>query len=114
MTEHQRLQKMRDLGIRLQELQLIRVEEGASYAATALNFLFQLYKIQKPLGLPLEQTLSVLARVVQQRHQLPYRRLGPDGLLEFFSNRFAVMQKDRIHPSYRHLTSVKPEHRFVS
>jgi hypothetical protein len=101
MTEHQRLQKMRDLGFRLQELQLIRVEAGASFAGAALTYLFNLYQVQKPAGMPLEQTLSMLARVVQQRHQLPYLRLTADAVLEFFSQRFAVMQKERIHPTYR-------------
>jgi hypothetical protein len=51
--------------------------------------------------MPLEQTLSILARVVLHRHQLPYRRLTADAVLEFFSQRFAVMQKERIHPTYR-------------
>jgi hypothetical protein len=101
MTEHQRLQKMRDLGFRLQELQLIRVDAGASYAGAALNYLFNLYQVPKPAGMPLEQTLSILARVVLHRHQLPYRRLTADAVLEFFSQRFAVMQKERIHPTYR-------------
>jgi hypothetical protein len=101
MTEHQRLQKMRDLGFRLQELQLIRVDAGASYAGAALSYLFNLYQVPKPAGMPLEQTLSILARVVLHRHQLPYRRLTADAVLEFFSQRFAVMQKERIHPAYR-------------
>ncbi len=101
MTEHQRLQKMRDLGFRLQELQLIRVDAGASYAGAALSYLFNLYQVPKPAGMPLEQTLSILARVVLHRHQLPYRRLTADAVLEFFSQRFAVMQKERIHPTYR-------------
>jgi hypothetical protein len=105
MTEHQRLQKMRDLGFRLQELQLIRVDAGASYAGAALSYLFNLYQVPKPAGMPLEQTLSILARVVQHRHQLPYRRLTADAVLEFFSQRFAVMQKERIHPTYRLSTS---------
>ena len=106
MTEHQRLQKMRDLGFRLQELQLIRVEVGASYAVAALSYLFNLYQVQKPAGMPLEQTLSILARVVQNRHQLPYRRLTADAVLDFFSQRFAVMQKERIHPTYRLSASI--------
>ena len=105
MTEHQRLQKMRDLGFRLQELQLIRVDAGASYAGAALSYLFNLYQVPKPAGMPLEQTLSILARVVQHRHQLPYRQLTADAVLEFFSQRFAVMQKERIHPTYRLSTS---------
>ena len=99
MTEHQRLQKMRDLGFRLQELQLIRVEVGASYAGAALSYLFNLYQVQKPAGMPLEQTLSILARVVQNHHQLPYRRLTADASIGFFQSTFCRDAK-RAHPSY--------------
>ena len=65
MTEHLRLQRIRDIGFRLQELQLIRVQAGASYAVSTLNFLFQLYRLPKPAGLTLEQALTRLQAKVE-------------------------------------------------
>jgi hypothetical protein len=101
MTEHLRLQRIRDIGFRLQELQLIRVQAGASYAASTLNFLFQLYRLPKPNGLTLEQALSQLATAVIARHQLPYTRLSADGVLQFFCQRFQVSHSALQHPGYR-------------
>lgn len=101
MTEHIRLQRIRDIGIRLQELQLIRVQAGASYASSALNFLFQLYQLPKPAGLTLEQALGLLGTAVINRHQLPYARLSVDGVLQFFCQRFQVGNNAVRHPTYR-------------
>jgi hypothetical protein len=101
MTEHLRLQRIRDIGFRLQELQLIRVPAGSSYAVSALNFLFQLYRLPKPAGLTLEQALSQLGTAVIARHQLPYARLSVDGVLQFFCQRFQVAVGALQHPSYR-------------
>jgi len=101
MTEHLRLQRIRDIGFRLQELQLIRVPAGSSYAVSALNFLFQLYRLPKPVGLTLEQALSQLGTAVIARHQLPYARLSVDGVLQFFCQRFQVTAGTLRHPSYR-------------
>ncbi len=101
MTENLRLQRIRDIGFRLQELQLIRVQAGASYAVSTLNFLFQLYRLPKPAGLTLEQALSQLGSAVIARHQLPYARLSADGVLQFFSQRFQVGHGALQHPTYR-------------
>ena len=97
MTEHIRLQRIRDIGFRLQELQLIRVQTGASYAVSAINFLFQLYRLPKPTGQSLEQ----LGAAVIARHQLPYARLSVDAVLQFFCQRFQVGHSAVKHPTYR-------------
>lgn len=101
MTEHLRLQRIRDIGFRLQELQLIRVQAGASYAVSTLNFLFQLYRLPKPTGLTLDQALSLLGTAIIAKHHLPYARLSVDGVLQFFSQRFQVCHSARQHPGYR-------------
>lgn len=101
MTEHLRLQRIRDIGFRLQELQLIRVQAGSSYAVSTLNFLFQLYRLPKPAGLTLDQALTLLGTAVIARHQLPYARLSVDGVLQFFCQRFQVSDSAIQHPSYR-------------
>lgn len=101
MQEHQRLQKIRDLGIRLHELQLINRRGDCSYAVLALNYLFGVYQINKPQGKPLTETLQLLADAVMIRHQLPYRRLTADSVLDFFSQRYQVAAPYLVHPSYR-------------
>ncbi len=101
MSEHHRLQKIRELGIRLQELQLIEVPAGASYASAALNFLFQLYRLPKPSGIRLEDALTLLGQAMIARHQLPYLRLNADGVLSYLQQRFAVGHSPRLHPGYR-------------
>jgi hypothetical protein len=101
MSEHHRLQKIRELGIRLQELQLIEVAPGASYASAALSFLFRLYRLPKPTGTRLEDALTMLGQAIISRHQLPYLRLNADGVLLFLQQRFAVGHSPRLHPGYR-------------
>ncbi len=101
MTEHLRLQRIRDIGFRLQELQLIRVQAGSSYVSSTLNFLFQLYRLPKPTGITLEQALTQLSTAVIARHQLPYARMSVDGVLQFFCQRFQVAGSALQHPSYR-------------
>ncbi|MBU1436667.1 MAG: hypothetical protein KJ930_17565 [Gammaproteobacteria bacterium] len=101
MQEHQRLQKIRDIGIRLQELQLVSRRGDCSYAVLALNYLFGVYQIAKPQGLPLAEMLQHLADAVMTRHQLPYRRLTADSVLDFFSQRYQVAAPFSVHPSYR-------------
>jgi len=104
MQEHQRLQKIRDLGIRLHELQLINRRGDCSYAVMALNYLFGVYQITKPQGVTLTETLQLLADAVVVRHQLPYRRLTADSVLDFFSQRYQVTAPYLVHPSYRRQT----------
>ena len=101
MLEHQRLQKIRDIGIRLHELQLINRRGDCSYAVLALNYLFGQYQLVKPQGVPLTEMLQQLADAVMKRHQLPYRRLTADSVLDFFSQRYQVAAPYMIHPSYR-------------
>ena len=101
MLEHQRLQKIRDIGIRLHEMQLIQRRGDCSYAVLALNYLFGVYQIAKPQGVTLTETLQQLADAVMTRHQQPYRRLNADSVLEFFCQRYQVLAPSQIHPSYR-------------
>lgn len=101
MSELQRLQKIRDIGLRLHELQLVSRTGQSSYAVLALNFLFSHYQLSKPVGLPLQETLQLLADAVMARHQLPYRRLSADGVLEFFSQRYQLSAPHQVHPGYR-------------
>ncbi|OBP16218.1 hypothetical protein A5320_02030 [Rheinheimera sp. SA_1] len=101
MQEYQRLQKIRDLGIRLHELQLINRRGDCSYAVMALNYLFGVYQIAKPHGLTLDDMLQQLADAVVVRHQLPYRRLTADSVLDFFSQRYQVAAPYLVHPTYR-------------
>lgn len=101
MLELQRLQKIRDIGIRLHELQLINRRGDCSYAVLALNYLFGQYQINKPQGKPLTETLQLLADAVMAHHQLPYRRLTADSVLDFFSQRYQVAAPHIVHPSYR-------------
>jgi len=102
MLEHQRLQKIRDIGIRLHELGLVSKKAETSYAALAINYLFALYKMPKPTGASLQETLQQLAEVVVLEHKLAYRRLSADSVLDFFSHRYHVSAASPlVHPSYR-------------
>ncbi|HCU65139.1 MAG TPA: hypothetical protein DF774_05190 [Rheinheimera sp.] len=102
MQEHQRLQKIREIGIRLHELGLVSKKAETSYASLAINYLFSLYKMPKPTGVSLQETLQLLAEAVVQEHKLAYRRLSADSVLEFFSHRYQVSAASPlVHPSYR-------------
>ncbi len=48
MNETYRLQKIRNLGVRLQELELVSVTPGLSYTSAALNFLFADHELERP------------------------------------------------------------------
>lgn len=102
MQEHQRLQKIREIGIRLHELGLVSKKAETSYASLAINYLFSLYKMQKPSGVSLQETLQQLAEAVVLEHKLAYRRLSADSVLDFFSHRYQVSAASAlVHPSYR-------------
>ena len=45
--------------------------------------------------------LQLLADAVVSRHQLPYRRLTADSVLDFFSQRYQVAAPYLVHPTYR-------------
>ena len=113
MSEHQRLQLIREIGLRLQELQLIQRHGDASYAGLALTYLFGLYQQPKPVGLPLQQLLQQLADLVVQDHDWPHRRITADSVLDYFCHRFAVAGHYRTHPAYR-LAKMKPLLRLQS
>jgi hypothetical protein len=113
MSEHQRLQLIREIGLRLQELQLIRRQGEGSYTGLALTYLFGMYQQPKPVGLPLHQTLQQLADLVVHANDWPHRRLTADSVLDYFCYKFEVAGHYRTHPSYR-LAQLKPSLRLQS
>jgi len=90
MKEHIRLQKLCLLGYRLHELGLIQLPSSGSVALATLNHLMRGYQVQRQAGLNLEQTLEHLGFAVMQRHQLHYRFISVDAVLDFFARRFLV------------------------
>ncbi len=113
MSEHQRLQLIREIGLRLQELQLIRRQGEGSYAGLALSYLFALYQQPKPVGLPLQQLLQQLAELVVSANDWPHSRLTADSVLDYFCHKFEVSGHYRTHPTYR-LANLKPALRLQS
>jgi len=89
MTEAHRLQRMRELGVRLQELRLLPSNSVHSYAAAAINFLFQNYQIEKPAGAPLDVTLRALAAGLAIKHNMQTRP-DPDKVIDFFCRKYSV------------------------
>jgi hypothetical protein len=89
MNETRRLQRMRELGARLQELRLLPSAQVNSYAGAALNFLFQHYQIYKPAGTPLDASLRLLATALTVKYQL-FSRPDPDKVIDFFCRRYQV------------------------
>ncbi len=70
MKEHLRLQKICQLGYRLQELGLMQLPTTGSTALATLHHLLSSYKVPRAQGQNLEQTLQLLGRAVMIRHQL--------------------------------------------
>ncbi len=89
MNEASRLQRMRELGVRLQELRLLPSHSVNSYAGAALNFLFQHHNIQKPSGAPLDVTLRALATGLAVKHKMTTRP-DPDKVIDFFCRHYQV------------------------
>ena len=89
MNEASRLQRMRELGVRLQELRLLPSHSVNSYAGAAINFLFQNYQIEKPVGAPLDVTLRALATGLALRHNMRTRP-DPDKIIDFFCRHYQV------------------------
>ncbi|WP_337842739.1 hypothetical protein [Rheinheimera sp.] len=89
MTENRRLQRMRDLGVRLHELRLVSTSAQQSYAAAALNFLFREHQLERPSGVPLEVTLQKLASGLAQKYDLPLRP-DPDKIIDYFCRQYQV------------------------
>jgi hypothetical protein len=90
MNEQHCLQKIRNLGVRLQELELVKLEPGKSYAATALNFLFADYGIPRPAGTPLDHTLRTLGEAIVANRNVRFSRLDPDSVIDFFCRFYRV------------------------
>ncbi len=89
MNEASRLQRMRELGVRLQELHLLPSNSVNSYAGAAINFLFKNYQIEKPVGAPLDVTLRALAIGLSVRHNIQTRP-DPDKVIDFFCRHYQV------------------------
>lgn len=90
MNERHCLQKIRDLGVRLQELELAKPVPGKSYASLALDYLFQEHQLQRPAGLPLDYTLRTLGRALMLKHQLSFQRLDADAIVDYFCRKYRV------------------------
>lgn len=84
MNERHCLQKIRNLGVRLQELELTKPVPGKSYTSLALDYLFQAHQLQRPTGLPLEYTLRTLGQALMKKHQLRFQRLDADAVVDYF------------------------------
>ncbi len=89
MNEARRLQRMRELGVRLQELRLLPSHSAHSYAGAAINYLFQHYQLEKPVGAPLDATLRALATGLALKHNIKTRP-DPDKVIDFFCRRYQV------------------------
>ena len=90
MNEQSCLQKIRNLGVRLQELELVTLEPGKSYTATALNFLFADHGMQRPAGAPLDLTLRALGEAIVANRSVRFSRLDPDSVIDFFCRFYRV------------------------
>jgi hypothetical protein len=90
MKETYRLEKIRNLGVRLQELQLVSLAPGKSYASAALNFLFADYELVRPTGLGLEPTLTTLGEAIIAKRKVRFSRLDADAVIDFFCRLYRV------------------------
>ncbi|WNO62056.1 hypothetical protein [Rheinheimera sp. MMS21-TC3] len=90
MSETNRLQKIRNLGVRLHELDLVAMAPNKSYASTALNFLFAAHKLQRPTGVPLEHTLYTLGQAIIANKKVRFSNLDADAVIDFFCRQYRV------------------------
>ena len=90
MNEQHCLQKIRNLGVRLQELELVQLEPGKTYATTALNFLFADCGVQRPAGAPLDHTLRTLGAAIVANRKVRFSTLDPDSIVDFFCRFYRV------------------------
>ncbi len=90
MKEHLRLQRICQLGYRLQELGLMPVTQSGSIVLATLHHLMHSYRVTRVPGQNLEQTLYRLGLAVIARHQLQHHFLTPDAVLDFFGRRLLV------------------------
>lgn len=90
MNEAYRLEKIRNLGVRLHELELVSLAPGKSYASAALNFLFTSHQVERPAGMPLEYTLKTLGEAIAEKRQVRFARLDADAVIDFFCRMYRV------------------------
>ena len=90
MNESYRLQKIRNLGVRLQELELVSITPGLSYTSAALNCLFADNELQRPAGVPLEHTLKTLGEAIVEKRKVRFSRLDADAVNDFFCRLYRV------------------------
>jgi len=90
MNERNCLQKIRNLGVRLHELELARPLPGKSYTSAALDFLFSEHQIERPTGAPLEYTLQALGRALVEQRQLKFQRLDANSIIDYFCRFYRV------------------------
>lgn len=90
MKETYRLERIRNLGVRLQELELVSLSPGKSYASAALNFLFADHELERPSGLPLEHTLKTLGEAIIAKRKVRFTNLDADAVIDFFCRLYRV------------------------
>lgn len=90
MDERYCLQKIRNLGVRLHELQLTSPVPGKSYTSLALDFLFSEHKIERPAGAPLDHTLQALGRAIMEQHKLEFQKLDANTVIDYFCRFYRV------------------------
>lgn len=90
MNETYRLEKIRNLGVRLQELELVALTPGKSYASAALNFLFAVHELERPFGMPLEHTLKTLGEAIVAKRKVRFTTLDADAVIDFFCRLYRV------------------------
>lgn len=90
MNERNCLQKIRNLGVRLHELELTKPVPGKSYTSLALDFLFQQHQLQRPTGAPLDHTLQALGKALAEKQQLKFQRLDANSIIDYFCRIYRV------------------------
>ncbi|GHG73393.1 hypothetical protein GCM10010919_26140 [Alishewanella longhuensis] len=90
MNERSCLEKIRNLGVRLHELELAQPLPGKSYASAALDFLFNEHQIARPSGAPLDHTLQTLGKALIEKQQLKFQRLDADSVIDYFCRFYRV------------------------
>lgn len=101
MKEHLRLQRICQMGYRLQELGLMPVTQSGSVVLATLQHLMQSYRVARVPGQSLEHTLYRLGLAVIARHQLQHHFLTPDAVLDFFGRRLLVDRSQAIRTQTR-------------
>ncbi|MCC5452497.1 hypothetical protein LMJ53_12280 [Rheinheimera sp. UJ51] len=90
MDERNCLQKIRNLGARLHELELTQPLPGKSYTSAALDFLFQQHQLERPSGAGLETILQTLGQAVMAKHHLTFSHLDANSVIDYFCRYYRV------------------------